>query len=95
MYIQKYNSMIVEQIDKRISKWYKEEEIDMTYEASKLTFEVISNILLGQEFIKESLTVNYSDPAGLILSLPIFEAINRVHYDCAVEGFQMKNLILP
>lgn len=33
----------------------------MTYEASKLTFEVISNILLGQDFIKEPLTVNYVD----------------------------------
>jgi len=67
----------------------------MTYESSRLTFEVISSILFGEEFLKESLKITYIEDSGSPMIINIHDALDKINEDCARDSLLPLNMMFP
>ena len=95
-YASRFIPIMCDTLESFTSKWKSGEELNMSREASLLTFDIICKILFGQDLHEQLELCQYTNPkTGETSTLEMHDALEKISLDCSFAALVPYNVIFP
>ena len=91
----KFVPMFVKAAQNAQETWFREDEVEMCYQVSRLTFTIMTMILFGDDVHEKLGTIDVEHPDGKIHSMTFYDAYIKHLEMCEETTFNPINVLFP